>query len=522
MSNSRTLNAKRNIVWGIINKLAHLIIPFIIRTIIIYMLGVEYVGLNSLFTSILSTLSLAELGFGTAIVTIMYRSVANNDNDAICSLLKYVKNAYVLIGVIVLTLGVICCPFLEYLIDDVSEVPVDINIYFLFSLFLINTVISYFFGGYRACLFDAYQRQDVTNKINTIVFISISVLQIILLIITKNYYVYVFFILLSTLLTNLFVYFWAKFKFPSIFPKGTLKNNDKKQLKKFVIGTFYGKIGSVLSVSFDSIVISTFLGIVVLGYYSNYYYILTAVQAFLMILYSSMKAGIGNSIYTESKEKNFNDMMKFTFIFNWIVGWCTICLLFLYNPFVELWIGVKGVLPVFLVVSISLYFYVTICCGVIGTYKAAAGIWWEDRYRCIIGGIVNLTLNVITVLLLKPYGLFYALLGVIVSTIISQIFIQIPWSIIVTFKCYFNTGLKKFLYLIVFNFIVTISIAAICYPFVLGLDYLIDNNLLLLLFRGILVIFLPNLLYYLAFHKSSQYKPAKEFIINKLVKRSNK
>ena len=136
MSNSRTLNAKRNIVWGIINKLAHLIIPFIIRTIIIYMLGVEYVGLNSLFTSILSTLSLAELGFGTAIVTIMYRSVANNDNDAICSLLKYVKNAYVLIGVIVLTLGVICCPFLEYLIDDVSEVPVDINIYFLFSLFL--------------------------------------------------------------------------------------------------------------------------------------------------------------------------------------------------------------------------------------------------------------------------------------------------------------------------------------------------------------------------------------------------
>lgn len=519
MQLNRTGNAARNIVWGTLNKIIHIGFPFVIRTVIIYRLGINYVGLNSLFTSVLSALSMAELGFDTAIVTVMYKSIADNDERSICALLRFIKYAYLAVGLVIMTCGCCCIPFLKYLINDSTEIPKEINLTVLFILFLLNTVISYFFGGYKICILQAYQRQDVisnTDSLSTMVF---SCLQIFMLFVTENYYIYVILMICSSLFTNINIYIKATKKYHYLRPSGKVKDSEKRRLNEILAGTFLGRVGSVLSVSFDNIIISSFLGLTVLAYYSNYCYIINALKGFLIIIYTSMQAGIGNSIALESVEKNFKDMLKFSFIYNWIVGWCSICLLYLLSPFITLWIGHSGVLPNSVMVLIVLDFYVILCGSIQGTYKNALGIWWEDRYRCLIGGIVNLILNVCMVVILKNYGELYALAGVVVSTITADLIILTPWSIKVTFKLYFKNGMSEYVRNLILYFVCTAANAALCFPLMKEISNLLcGHTMLILVARGICLLIVPNLFYLLCYRKSKQFILSKEFVL-KLIKK---
>ena len=236
----RTKNTKRNIVWGFISKFVFLFLPFVSRTIIIHRLGINYVGLNSLFTSLLTTLSLAELGFGVAIVTIMYKSVSSNDTNSLCTLLRVIKNAYIIVGFVILIFGSFCVPFLKYFIKDYSAIPKNINIYLLFYLFLLNSVFSYWFGGYRSCILEIYQRQDIISRINSLVYACIFVFQVVFLLITNNYYIYVVLMIANTVITNIVIYNKVKKSFPLIVPKGKLNKEEKTNLFRTIAGSFYG------------------------------------------------------------------------------------------------------------------------------------------------------------------------------------------------------------------------------------------------------------------------------------------
>ena len=511
------LNAKRNIVWGIINKTINILLPFFTRTLVIYELGINYIGLGGLFTSILSTLSLAELGFDIGIVTIMYQGVAQNDERKLCALLRFIKRAYLIVGVIILTMGFVCLPFIHYLIKDLSAIPKDINVYILFIIFLANTVISYFFGGYKTCLLEAYQRQDIISNINSIAKIAFFLLQVVVLIISKNYYLYAFVTVLSSVFTNMAAYFTATKYYPNIVPKGSVEKEEMDHLKKILSGTFLSKMGTVLSNSFDNIVISTFLGIVMLGYYSNYSYIITSIQGFVVVIYVSLQAGFGNSIALDSVEKNYNDLEKYTFGYSWILGWCSICLLYLSSPFIYVWIGEKGILPSVIVFLCVMCFYISNCFGILGTYKNAIGIWWEDRYRCLICGIANLVINLSLVLMLGKYGEVYSLAGIVVSTIITTGFIGIPWSAKVTFDIYFKKGLKEYVLKLLFYFVVTLVNMAICYPvmIVISKEY-VSNGFLVLLLRGLVLCIIPNLIYYVIYRRDPQFDFFVRYIRNKL------
>lgn len=512
----RKKNTKRNIIWGIISRTIFLFLPFASRTLIIYRLGINYVGLSSLFSSLLTTFSLAELGFGVAIVTIMYKSASLNDIKTLCSLLRVIKYAYLFVGFVILIFGSLCIPFLKYFINDYKSIPHNINIYILFMLFLLNSVFSYWFGSYRSCIFEIYQRQDIISRINCIVYFFVFIFQVLFLLITNNYYIYVILMIFNTVITNILLYLKAKKKYPLVVPKGKLKKEEKKSLFKTISGSFYARLGSVLSVSFDNLVVSTFLGVVVLGYYSNYAYIITTLQGFLMIIYGSMQSSIGNSITTESTEKNFSDLMKFTYLFNWLVCWTTTCLFYLINPFIKIWIGENGVLPIVVVIFLTIYYYVTICCGVQGTYKAAAGIWWEDRHRCLIGGLVNLLINILLVICLKPLGEQYALCGVIVSTIISYVFIQIPWSISITFKKLFLTGCKNYCLHLIYYGLATVITILITAPLMWIISKSFDLFLIEIILKLLVLLIWPNIIYMLLTFKDKNFIEAKKFIIDML------
>ncbi|MGM9958619.1 MAG: oligosaccharide flippase family protein [Erysipelotrichaceae bacterium] len=501
-----TLNAKRNILWGAINKIINILLPFFSRTLVIYELGINYIGLGSLFTSILSTLSLAELGFDIGIVTIMYQGVAQNDKKKLCSLLHFIKRAYLFVGVIILTLGLICLPLIPYLIKDLNAIPDEINIYILFIIFLVNAVISYFFGGYKTCILEAYQRQDIISNINSIAKIVFFLVQVVVLIIFKNYYLYAIVNILSSVFTNVSTYYAATKNYPNIIPKGSVEKKEMEHLKKILSGTFLSKLGTVLSNSFDSIVISSFLGIVILGYYSNYSYIINSIQGFIVVIYVSLQAGFGNSVALDSVDKNYLDLEKYTFVYSWILGWSSICLLYLSSPFIYVWIGERGILPTIIVFLCVICFYISNCSGILGTYKNAIGIWWEDRYRCLVCGIVNLLINIVLVLALERYGEVYSLAGVVVSTIITTGFIGIPWSTKVTFDLYFKDGLKKYIFELLSYFLVTLFNMAICYPVMLLISTEhIGNGVLVLLLRGLTLCVIPNLIYIAFYRKNSQF-----------------
>ena len=164
---AKTKNAVRNIFFGAVFKIITLLGPFIIRTMILWIMGSEYIGLNSLFTSILSFLSLAELGVGSALVYSMYKPIAEDDQDMICALLNLYRKMYRIIGMIILGVGLLLLPFLNKLVK--GEAPADVNLYILYLIYLFNTVISYVMFAYKQSLLTAFQRSDIISKRSAVI-----------------------------------------------------------------------------------------------------------------------------------------------------------------------------------------------------------------------------------------------------------------------------------------------------------------------------------------------------------------
>lgn len=515
----RAKNTKRNALFGIINQAVLVILPFVIRTILIKELGVEYVGLSGLFSSILSILSLSELGFDAAVVIIMYGAIAKDNQQQINALLAFIRRTYFIVGTVILVLGLACVPFLSYLISDLSQLPPDVNVYSIYLVFLAAAAVSYFFGGYRHSLVIAFQRDDVISKISICTQILFFILQVWVLFAFKNYYYYAFTLPLLSLVKNLLVLAVSKRLFPTIRPFGKVSSGDRVQIKKLVIGSFISMVGAHISVSLDSIIISSFLGVVILGYYSNYYYIAHSVILVMYILYTSMQGGLGNAVNTETVEKNRQDMLRLNFIYNWVMGWFCFALYFLFQPFMKLWLGDTGMLPDFVPLLLCIMVYQSECFSLLGTYKVALGIVWEDRYRPLFAGGFNLLVNIILVLCLRQYGEEYALIGIIASTILSYALINCPWFVYMLFKNYYKTGFRQ-VYLTTYKYFgVAIACCLVSIP-LFRLLPVTDGASGWLYFglRVLLCIIIPNLFFLLVYHRTAIFRESKDFVLARIRK----
>lgn len=494
----RTKNASRNIVWGIIEKIASLLLPFITRTVMIKALGAEYLGLSSLFTSILSVLSISELGFGTAIVFSMYKPIAEDDNKTLCALLNVYKKIYHLIGTVILVGGIAVSPFLNYLIKGTH--PSDINIYILYFIYLGNTVISYFLFAYKAALFSAHQRNDLTSKRVTIISLISNVLKIAVLLTLHNYYAYVIIIPLATILTNLANAFLANKMFPDIKCIGTISDEMKSALKKRIVGLISFKIYNVVFASVDTIVISSFLGLTPLAIYNNYYYIQTSIVGFLTILTTSITAGVGNKMVTNTREENYKDFKNFTFANGWLCSWCSVCLFCLYQDFMRLWVGEKLLMPMETMALMVLYFLLPRITTMTYTYREAAGLWWEDRFRPLVATAVNLLTNLILVK-------FIGMNGVIISTLICTILINVPWGSYILFKNYFKSKPYEYWLQLLFYLLITV-IAGIITIFIC--NFVSADSWLGLIIKALICALIPNVVFWICYHKMSEYKYTKQ------------
>ena len=282
MKIERARNTGRNILTGTIMKLFTMLMPFAMRTVMIYCMGEEYLGLNSLFTSVLQVLNLAELGIGSALVFSMYKPISQDDHNTLCALMKLYRTYYRIIGLVVGGLGLILLPFIPRLIS--GTIPGELNVYVLYLMNLAATVLSYWLFAYRSSLLTAHQRMDVVNLVNLAGQILQYSLQLVIILWLKNYYLYVAAVLVCQILCNIGNAIASRRLFPQYQPHGQLPDTMRKDINHRIRDLFISKVGGVVLGSADTIVISAFLGLAVLARYQNYFFILTSVCGFMEVM----------------------------------------------------------------------------------------------------------------------------------------------------------------------------------------------------------------------------------------------
>ncbi len=410
-------------------KLITPITSFITRTVLIYTLGTVYLGLNGLFTAVIQVLSLAELGFGSAMIFSLYKPMAENDQPTVCALLNLYRKIYRFVGMAILLVGLVLIPFLPKLIH--GELPPGMNLTVLYLVRLSDTCISYFLFSYRSALLDASQQKRVFYYIHAFAKAAMCVLQVTLLLLFRNYYIFCIIQPIIQVCINLAIYLITQKKFPQYQCHGELPSDKVTDIRRRVTGLFLFKLCHVLRNSFDSIILSAFLGLSVLAQYQNYLLIVTTVVGITSILTDSTLSSVGNSVALESREKNYQDFLSFQLLFMTLVGIISACMCSLYQPFVRFWIGSENLFPTSLMLVFVVYFFTERMGNICFQYRQASGLWWEDRLRPIVDGVTNLTLNYF---LVQSLGV----VGVMLSTIFCQVIIDSLWGSRILFRSYFK------------------------------------------------------------------------------------
>lgn len=506
---SRTYNIKKNLIFNLIKFVTQLLLQFVLRTVLIYYMGVEYLGINGLFTNIFTFLNLAELGIGSAIVFSMYKPIAENDTQKVKALQNLYKKFYLFISLIVLILGVGITPFVKVFIKE--EITVDVNIYLLFVMYLINTLAGYFSAHKRSLLF-AYQRNDLENKVRTICIIGMTVIQILVIILTKNYYIFFIVNIIFTIIECILIHIVANKKYPNINGKSNpLDKETKKEIIKNVAALSIHKVGSAIITSTDNILMAIFCGVTVVGVYSNYQLVTLSLVSIIGLLINAFSGSVGDLVANMSKQHVFERFKIVNFFFSYITIFISICFFVLIQPFITLWTGGTGYLLEFstvILISISFYLSKSRVCVLI--FKEGAGLFWQDRWKPIVEAIVNLTVSIVLAQFIGINGIF---IGTIVSTLVAPFWVD-P---LVLYKHYFKRSVKEYFGRYFIDVLIMVASAIICY-FVCSL---IPNcGMWWLIVKFAVCIVLSNMILICAYWPTKEFKElllmGKNFLKNKL------
>lgn len=418
---NRTHYAMKNAGFGILSKVLTLLLSFITRTIFIYILGSVYLGVNGLYTEILSLLSFAELGFGSAMTFSMYKPVADNDHEKIVKLLDFYKRVYRIVACVIAIMGLCFVPFLGDIVRGADWLSrKELRAYFL--IFLFNTVVGYFVS-YKFTYLNALQQNYIQTNIDAIVTTISNVIQIVVLLVFRNFPLYLIANSIVLLCSRVFVTFYLNSKYPILKEKAEvpLSTEEKVPIYKEVKGLAVHQFASVAVHSTDNILISTLTeqGIVAVGLISNYTMLINAVLGFVTILFNSVTSGFGNLV-ASSTTQNFRKVFhEINFVSFWIYGFCCIAFWLLIPPFITLWIGADNLVdgPAFTLMIINCYLQ-----GQSTAYhnaRIAKGNFNKDKIWAFVQAIVNLVVSCVCA---TKYGLVGIYIGTVVSRMVYVIF----------------------------------------------------------------------------------------------------
>lgn len=507
MKDSRTRNSALNIVSNVGIKLLTLILSFASRTVFIYALGAEYLGLNGLFSNILSFLALSELGLGTAISFLLYKPLAIDDKERIKAVMAFYKKCYLLIGSVITLLGVALMPFLKYLVN--LEQPIPENLYLVFFLFVLQSSVSYFFVAYKQTLIEANQKKYKLTKYEIVFTILNCVVDIVVLLIFRDYILYLLFKLALIVVKNLVFAHKIDKLYPYLKEPITTKLTKQEVIKIFkdVYSVAVFRLGSVLFNSVTNIVTSAVVGTIVVGYYSNYTMIVMQVETIYMMIVSAIAASVGNVVAVESKEKQFAVYRKLNLITFFVYGIACICLFQLLNSFVNLWLGNVGkeyIMSQFVVCLIVANMYTNCSCQVLDRYRTAAGYFKIGRDLQVVGGAANVVLSV---MLAKLWGFE----GVLIAPFLCKIFITVTPFVLRVGR---NVFLKSYVYMLFEYFSQLFVVCLICTITWFVCKSIHLGSLWHFVLETVVTLIISVLLMLVFFHKTIAFKQLKSNIIN--------
>lgn len=490
----RIQNSLKNIFFGLSGQLISTGMGFTVRTVFIYTLGVEYLGIDGLFTSILVTLSLANLGFDTAMIYSLYQPLAEKDTFKVQALMNLYQKAYRLIGVIVLLIGLSLLPFLPNLMNGDTMIK---NINIIYILFLLNSVSSYYFV-YKQSIIIADQRNHIISKIHSGFTIISNLIQIILLVTTKNFIIVLSAQIFFRIIENIYIANKANILYPYIKENKDiqLSKNDKKLFFENLYALLLYRISGVVINGSGNIIMSVFIGVTSVGIYSNYMLIINTLNTFLSHLFYSVTASIGNLNVKESNEKKYNIFKVLQFTNFWVYGFCTISLWSLINPFIDIWIGKQFILNKYIVLAIMINFFTTGMQNASTTFRDTTGLFKNGKYRPIIAAVINIGVSII---LAQKIGI----VGILFGSIISRICTYFWYDPYVIYKFVFKKPVKEYFIRYLF-FVLNVFIAAILTDIVGKIVH--TNPYIDIVIHGIICLIIPNVIFYIAYRNSDEFK----------------
>lgn len=420
---SRSKNALKNVSISVVSQIVTLLLNFVGRTVFIYCLGNDYVSCEGLLTNVLTLLSFTELGLGSAIIQSLYKPCAQKDYEKIGQLLGLFSKAYAVIAVTISALGIAIFPFISFLRGDLAIENTEFAI--IYFLFLANTVASYI-CGYKRSFLIADQKNYVVSLVHQGIIFLKTALQIVLLVTTGNYYLYLIVAIVTTVINNIVCNIITDRKYPQLSSyKGTkLPPEERKGIFKNIFSIFHYKIGSVILNGSDNIIISGVLKTTLVGLVSNYNIIILALQSIMNHAFSSVQATVGNHVVSEGKEKQHHVFDSLWLISYWVVGFATIELMLLSSTFVEnVWLSAEYLLPFDTLLMMVLSFYVLMINSIPSTYRIALGFFNEAKWSPIAASVINIILSVVL-------AKFWGLTGVFFATVVSRL---TTFSIVDTF-----------------------------------------------------------------------------------------
>lgn len=503
----RTKNTIKNICSGLLVQVITSILGFVSRKIFINIMGVELLGINALLTNILSMLSLAELGIGSAIYYSLYEPLAKHNNEQIKAIMNLYSQIYKILGVVVAVLGIIMLPFLKFFIKE--DITVSMSyVRSVYLIFLLNSVLSYFLA-YRRNILSADQKNYILSGYSCFFNIITYISQIIIICTTHNFVIYIAINVILSFIQNIIIFNRTNKEYPYLKNKIKLKldENIKKNIIKNAKALFMVNIACYFVFGTDNILISMFVGVISTGIYSNYYLIINTINTFINKIYEGIKASYGNLLVEKEKKEAFKIFEVLYFLTFWLMTFCSTCLIVLINPFIKLWLGNNMLFEMSVTIVLIYNFYTRGMTNAIEIVRNGAGLYSPYpffKYWALIEGIVNLIASIILAGCLNM-GILGIFLGTSISTCVTSFIL--PWNV---YKYVFNISSKSYYKKYLLYNIISIIIAVITYY---SVNFITINNIFIdLIFKAICSLIIPNVLLFLMFNKTKEFTYIKQKI----------
>ncbi len=453
MSVSRSKRTVQNMSMGFLYQVTSMILGFVSRTVFIRTLGDEYLGLHGIFGDVLTLLSMADLGFHTAMAYSFYKPLADRDEERIAALVSFYKKVYNTIAFVVLGLGLCCIPFLRLIVNTEKQID-HLEIYYLFSL--AGVVTSYLFV-YKTTLLTADQKDFKVVNIRMISTTVKVLLQIASLLIFKNYIVYLAIGTFMGIMNNLIASKKAESEYPYIKKiKGNL--GVDKGLKNSIVenmkSVFIYKISTTIFSATDNIIISVVISTAMVGLYSNYLMLSQKLLLIEQIVFSAMTASIGNVIAKENSEKKyqiFQTIQSMSFIFCGII---VTCYCILADDLVRIWLGEDHTLPLLLVAAVSVNTFLSCALQPLWSYRDASGLYKKTKYIMLIASIENIVLSVIL-------GKLIGVAGIIFASAIARLTTYFWYEPKLLYREYFERSPRSYFISMLKNLLLSVAVIAV-------------------------------------------------------------